>query len=263
MDTRPIGIFDSGVGGLSVLRDVQKILPQETFLFLADQTGIPYGGKTQKELLDRVSNIFRFFEKKNVKTVIIACNTATVYTLDKMRKRFRVPIIGTVPVVKTAAAMTKSGKVAVLSTPATAKSDYLKRLIGEFANGVDIACIGGTGLEELVDAGITDTPEVEAILKKNLSPLIKNGVDVIALGCTHYPFLQKEIRKVVGPNIAIIDSGEAVARRTKSILEECRILANKKGIDEYYTTADSETFQRVAEKLLGVHLPRAVHVELF
>src|SRR3989344_5654807 len=146
MDNRPIGIFDSGVGGLSILLEIQKLLPHETFIFVADQSFVPYGKKTKEELIDRVSRIIEFLREKNVKAVVAACNTATVYTIEEMRQKFEMPIIGTVPVVKTLANISKTRKAAVFSTPATAKSPYLEDLIEKFAPDMEILRVGGSRL---------------------------------------------------------------------------------------------------------------------
>ncbi len=249
MNNQPIGVFDSGVGGLSILLEIQKLLPHETTLFVADQAYVPYGAKNREQLIDRVGRIMEFFEEKEVKAVVAACNTATVYTIDEMRERFKFPIIGTVPVVKTIASLTKTGKTAVFSTPATAKSEYLQSLIKKFAHDVEVKCIGGSNLEELVEEGKTDTKETIEILKKHLQPLVEDGVDAIALGCTHYPFLRDEIERIVGKRVEVVDSGGAVARRVKEVLTNEKLLASTKGIDVYYTTGEAEKFNLVASKL--------------
>lgn len=251
MNKNSIGVFDSGVGGLSVLQEIKKLLPSETTIFVADQAYVPYGRKSKEQLLIRVRKIMQFFRDKEVKAVVAACNTATVYTIDEMRSEFKFPIIGTVPVVKTITNLTRTGKTAVFSTPATAKSQYLKVLIKRFAKGVDVECIGGSNLEELVEEGKIDDPKTLEVLKKHLVPLVEKGVDAIALGCTHYPFLRQEIERVVGPKVKVVDSGGAVARRLKEILVNEDLLSDKKGIDTYFTTGDEAKFQKVASKLLG------------
>lgn len=261
MQNQPIGIFDSGIGGLSVLLEAQKLLPNETFIYLADQAYVPYGGKTKDELIDRVSKIIAFFKERNVKAVVVACNTATVYTIDEMRQRFSFPIIGTVPVIKTIANITKTGKTAVFSTPATAKSSYLSELIKKFAKGVSVKQIGGSKLEELIEEGNLNSPEIKNILRHHLLPLVKSNVDAIALGCTHYPFLKDTIRKIVGPKVAVVDSGGAVARRLKYVLEHEKLLSVYKETDIYYTTGEVQKFKRVAEELMRKKL-EAEHVEL-
>jgi glutamate racemase len=262
MDNRPIGIFDSGVGGLSILLEIQKLLPHETFIFVADQSFVPYGEKTKEELVARVTKIVDFFKTKNVKAVVVACNTATVYTIGEIRAKFDMPIIGTVPVVKTLANVSKTGKAAVLSTPATAKSAYLSELVSKFAPDMEIFKIGGSNLEALVEQGELDSPEISAVLKKELPPLVEKGVDAIALGCTHYPFLRKQIETIVGPHVTVVDSGGAVARRLSQVLTLNDILAREKTTDEYYTTADENKFQRVAEKLMDKKIGTASHLDL-
>ena len=236
---------------MSILEEIRVLLPQETSIFVADQAFVPYGGKSKEQLVDRVGRIMDFFKEKKVKAVVAACNTATVYTIDEMRQRYSFPIIGTVPVVKTIASITKTGKTAVFSTPATAKSEYLKELIRKFAPDVEVECIGGSNLEELVEEGEIDSQQTIQILKSHLIPLVEHGVDAIALGCTHYPFLRSKVEEIVGPGVKVVDSGGAVARRTKFILEHNEILATEKKDDLYYTTGDSKKFERVASKLLA------------
>jgi len=265
MDNRPIGIFDSGVGGLSILLEIKKLLPNESFIFLADQAYVPYGEKTKGELVERAGRIIEFLVKNDVKAVVVACNTSTVYAIDEMRKRFSLPIIGTVPVIKTIAKISKSKKTAVFSTPATAESPYLTALIKKFAKGVVVYKIGGTGLEELVEDGKLNDKKVEKILYASLIPLVKNGVDAIALGCTHYPFLREKIQKIVGRNVKIVDSGPAVARRLRQVLENNKTLAkngeNKKE-DYYFTTANTSMFKNVSLLLLKEVLKNVSHIDL-
>ena len=261
MQNNPIGIFDSGVGGLSVLLEIQRLLPLETSFFVADQAYVPYGEKTKEQLIDRVTKIMSFFVEKNVKAVVVACNTATVYTIGEMRQKFNLPIIGTVPVIKTIVNLTKSGKTAVLSTPATAKSPYLQELIDKFANGVEVIKVGGSNLEELVEEGELDSPEIEAVLMRELPPLMERGVDSIALGCTHYPFLKDKIEKIVGENVSVVDSGGAVARRLGEILALENLLSDKKEGDLYFTTGEVLKFERVGRELLREHM-KAKHLDL-
>jgi glutamate racemase len=250
MDNRLIGIFDSGVGGLSILQEVKKVLPKENFIFVGDQKNMPYGGKTRKQLQNYTDKIMAFFVQRNVKAVIVACNTATVYAIDFLREKYKMPIIGTVPVVKTIANITKTRKTAVFSTPATTKSPYLGELIKRFASGVTVYRVGGTGLEELVETGDLKSKEIDKILHESLDPLLEKNVDAIALGCTHYPFLRNQIQKIVGKNVQIVDSGGAVARRTKVILTNNKILGNKKTDDFYYTTGDKQKFTKALKSLL-------------
>lgn len=261
MSSNPIGVLDSGVGGLSVLLEVKMILPEESLIYVADQEFSPYGTKTEEELVDRVGKILEFFQSRNVKAVVIACNTATVHTIDEMRLLFDFPIIGTVPVVKTIASITKSGKTAVLSTPSTSKSSYLDYLIDEFAKGVEVERVGGSNLEEFVEKGELDSVEVREILRKVLNPLVEKNVDSVALGCTHYPFLKSEMEKIAGSKVNFVDSGGAVARRLKQILELNSDLSLQKGKDEYYTTGNVKNFNSVANKLTNLSIkPKSLNL---
>jgi glutamate racemase len=251
MNNQPIGICDSGVGGLTILREIKKLLPLESFIYVADQKHVPYGGKKTNELHKLSSAIVNFLVLKKAKIIVIACNTSTVHSIDYLRKKYSLPIIGTVPVIKTIANITKTKKTAVFSTPATAKSPYLTKLINKFAKGITVYKIGGTGLEELIEEGDIRSNRIKKILEKSLLPLKKKGVDAIALGCTHYPFLRDQVEELVGESMQIVDSGGAVSRRTRGILTNNKILANKRGNDYYYTTADKEKFTKALDSLLG------------
>lgn len=260
-DNRPVGFFDSGVGGISILLEAQKLLPNESIIFLADQKNVPYGGKTKEQLIEFVARAMEFFVQKNCKAVVFACNTATVYTIDEMRSRFDIPIIGTVPVVKTLANITKTGKTAVFSTPATAKSEYLKDLIEKFAGYIEVKTIGGSNLEELVEKGNLNNPEIKKVLESHLKPLVSDGVDSIALGCTHYPFLRDKVEKIVGPNVMVVDSGGAVARRLREVLTNNNALSGEKKFEKYYTTGDKDKFKAVSQTLMKRQLANIEHID--
>jgi len=262
MNNQPIGIFDSGVGGLSVLKEVKKLLSKENYIFLADQKHVPYGGKTKNELEKLTDKILSFFVSKNVKAVIIACNIATVYTIDHLRKKYSFPIIGTVPAIKTIADITKTKKVAVFSTPATAKSIYLSSLIKKFAKDTIIYKIGGSKLEDLVELGDLKNPEIEKVLKECLTPLRKKNVDAIALGCTHYPFLRDKIAEIMGKDVKIVDSGGAVARRTKEVLKNEKLSGNIRSKDSFYTTGDKKKFKKALKNLLDLDTDRVYNLKL-
>lgn len=262
MDNRPIGIFDSGVGGLTILTEIKKLLPRESFIYLADQKNNPYGGRTVAKIKSLSSKVVAFLLKKDVKLIVVACNTVSVNAIDYLRQEFDVPIIAVVPVVKTLAKKTKTRKTAVFSTPATARSRYLKDLIKKFASEITVYTIGTSKLEHLVEKGIIDGSEIETAIKRSLLPLLAKKVDSIALGCTHYPFLTEEIKKIVGKKVTIYDSGGAVARRVKQILAQEDMASAKKLHDLYYTTADSQKFRVVSQRLLGYRLDRVYKAEL-
>jgi glutamate racemase len=263
MNNQPIGIFDSGVGGLSVLQELKVLLPNETFIFVADQKNVPYGSKTKEELIKFSDKIVDFLvNKKKVKAIVIACNTQTVYSIDFLRLKYKIPIIGTVPVIKTLAKITKTGKTAVLSTPATAKSEYLSNLIEKFAGGIIVHKIGETGLEDLIEEGNLLNPKIDKIFQESLIPLIEKNVDAIALGCTHYPFLRDQIKAITGPKIEIVDSGGAVSRRTKEILIKENLLGNLCLEDLYYTTGDEIKFKKAIKNLLDLNTENVYNLSL-
>lgn len=262
MNNKSIGVFDSGVGGLSILKELKKLLPKENYIFFADQKHVPYGNKTKKELEELTDKILSFFVSENVKVVIIACNTATVYAIDYLRKKYSFPIIETVPVIKTIANITKTKKTAVFSTPATAKSPYLSSLIKKFAKDTIIYKIGGSKLEDLVELGNLKNPEIEIVLKECLMPLKKKNVDAIALGCTHYPFLRDKIVRIMGKNVKIVDSGGAVAKRTKEVLKNEKLLGNIRSKDSFYTTGDKNKFKKALKNLLDLDTNRVYNHSL-
>ena len=267
---RPIGVFDSGVGGLSVLIELQRLLPNENFIFLADQLYIPYGEKTKKELVKLTSKITDYFIKyHNIKMMVIACNTATCGAIEELRAQYSFPIVGTVPAIKVAAKKTKSGTVAVISTPSTSKSSTLKNLIKDYCQNVDVLNIGCKNLENEVEKGELNSAEVDKLLLKYLKQVNDSNADYLVLGCTHYPFLKKSIEKIISPRIRLlIDSGRAIARRTQSLLRTYSMKNNhssrtkltteqvkkKKGKTLYFTTGDSVKFSKVASKLLRHHV---------
>lgn len=261
MNNNPIGIFDSGVGGLSIAEQVKKEFPHENIIYVADQAYMPYGAKTPNEIQERAWKIVSFMIENRVKAVIVACNTATIMAIDALRRDFELPIIGTVPVVKTIAENTKTNNIAIFATPLTSKSTYLQELIEKFAKGKTVFMIGESHLEDLIENGETDSSEIQRILEEQLTPLIAENVDVIALGCTHYPFIKSAIESVVGKKIGVFDSGGAIARRLRVVLEHENLLSEEKRKDLYYTTGDSQKFMGVASKLMKREI-EAEHVDL-
>lgn len=252
LQDRPIGLFDSGVGGLSVLLEIAKILPKENFIFLADQLNVPYGGKTKREIEDLSERITYFLQKQKIKALVIACNTATCYALDYLRFNFDIPIVGVVPAVKPAAKMTKIGRIVVMSTPATAKSSYLDSLVSEFAKNRQCLKLGCPGLEEVVET--LDKNTGNDLIDKYTAKIKKFQADVVVLGCTHFPFLKEEIKERLGPKVKVIDSGPAIARRVKYLLAKKGALSPKKGKDLFFTTGDPKEFSRVASVLLDSNI---------
>jgi len=249
---KPIGIFDSGVGGLSVLIEIKKILPKENLVFLADQKNVPYGLKTKKQLKKITEDITRFLLARDIKMLVIACNTATCYALSHLRKTFAIPVIGVVPAIKPAAQISQRGKIAVMSTPATAQSSYLKNLIKNHAPYTGVLRLGCDGLEDIVEdlnyKAITKTLPKFAAEVKNF------GADVLVLGCTHYPLIKDKIEKSLNSEVRVIDSGKAVAQRIKFILEQNKMSSRQKKFEIYYTTKNADKFSKVASILLATEI---------
>ncbi len=252
-DDRPIGVFDSGVGGLSILIELKKLLPNENFVFLADQKNVPYGEKSKKELVKLCTNITDYFVKNHdIKMMVIACNTATCYSIKELRKKFHIPIVGTEPAVKPAAISTKTGTIAIISTPATSKSKTIKRLIADFAIGKDVFNVGCQNLENTVEQGELASPKVKVLLGKYLGDIKNSKADRLVLGCTHYPFLRDIIQKMLGRKVKLIDSGRAIAKHTKYLLTMNGFQNKQKGKGKttYFTTGLASKFSMVASKLL-------------
>ena len=250
-NNRPIGVFDSGIGGLSILKELEKLLPQEDFVFLGDQKNVPYGEKTKRKLVSLMYRVTNYLtEVHSIKMMVIACNTATCYTISELREKYHLPLVGTEPAIKPASLSTKTRVIAVISTPATSKSKTLKRLIGEFATGITVINIGCKNLENTVEQGNVDDPRVKNLLKKHLKRIKNSKADRLVLGCTHYPFLTSAIASILGRRVKLIDSGKAIARRAKSLLKN-KAKRKGKGRTSYFTTGDPDKFGNVASKLLG------------
>ena len=264
MDNRPIGVFDSGVGGLSVWRAMRKLLPEESLIFLADSGNVPYGEKTTAQLEDLTSRITKFLLGRDCKMIVVACNTATVHAIGYLREHFpQVQFVGVVPVVKTLSRRTRTGTIAVLSTPATSKSPYLAGLIREFAPDKTVVNVGCDGLEDMVENGIVSRSATTALLERHLAAVKSSDADVVGLGCTHYPFLRSQIKSLLGPGVTLYDPSRPVARRVRQLLEaDDAFASNAHPTFEFYTTGNLEVFSRVASRLLRIPVTNAEHVEL-
>lgn len=264
MDNRPIGVFDSGVGGLSIWRAIRKLLPQESLDFLADSGHVPYGEKTTAQLEDLTSRITRFLIGLDAKMIVVACNTATVHTIAYLREQYPdVPFVGVVPVVKTLSRLTKTGTIAVLSTPATSTSPYLAGLIQEFAPELNVVNVGCDGLENAIENGEVRNRTTTALLERHLAPVKDSDADVVGLGCTHYPFLRSRIKSMLGPGVRLYDPSRPVARRVRQLLREYDAFAqNPDPAFRYYTTGDATIFNTVASKLLRIPVTTAQHIDI-
>lgn len=253
-DLRPIGIFDSGLGGLSVYREIRALLPHEDVIYYADCGFCPYGTRPPSEINERSEIISRLLIEHGVKVIVVACNTASSVAIWHLRETFPdITFIGLEPAVKPAVERTRSGKVGVLATPRTVAGERLRWLIERFANGVEVHSVAATGLVELVEAGVLDGEAVRMALQPLLDPMVEVGVDEVVLGCTHYPFLRDEIERYLGAGVEVIDSGLAIARRTQFLLEEANALGARFGGGEFrlLTSGEPAFVAGTAEILLG------------
>ena len=252
-DDRPVGLFDSGVGGLTILREVREQLPNERCLYFADSRECPYGTKPVAEIQRRCEAVVDFLLEQDAKAIVVACNTASVAALSYLRARFDVPFVGIVPGVKPAARLTRVGRIGVLATPTTAESEPLAQLIEQFAYGVTVMTQVCPDLVSLVEDGVIEGEQVDRLLRRYLAALLDTGVDVIVLGCTHYPFLRERIQALCGSSVTLVDPSDAVARQLGRVLEErslARPDADGGGVC-YYTSGEVEEAERVITRLLG------------
>ncbi|MEG6616331.1 glutamate racemase [Peptococcaceae bacterium 1198_IL3148] len=247
----PIGIFDSGVGGLSIAKEIRKLLPHEDLLYFADSAYCPYGEKLPTIIKDRVFAICDFLISKGAKMLVVACNTASIVSLDDIRSYYKIPVIGVEPAVKPAVAATKTGTIGVLATGVTLSGDRFSSLVKRYGDQATVVTQPCPGLVELVEKGQTIGPETEAMLTNYLQPLLNNNADTIVLGCTHYPFLRPLIHKLVGNDITVIDTGEAVARQTKRMLvnNDLQNDQTNDGQETIFTSGNVESVQPVVRLL--------------
>ena len=254
---RPVALFDSGVGGLSVLRHIRRLLPAEPLLYLADQAHVPYGGRPAAEVRAFSEAVTHFFLDRDAKLVVVACNTATAAALGHLRAAFpHVPFVGMEPAVKPGAAQTRSGKVGVLATAGTFESQRYASLMERFANHVALYEDACDGLVPLIEAGALDAPATEQLLRRCLAPMLAAGVDTIVLGCTHYPFVLPLIRRIAGQGVAIIDPAPAVARQAQRLLARHDLAAPSLPAGappppiHAFTTGDPARFAELSVRLL-------------
>jgi glutamate racemase len=253
----PIGVFDSGLGGLSVVEQLRAELPRESILYAADSRFCPYGERSPDEIRERSRAMTEHLVAHGAKLVIVACNTASAAAIEFLRAEFVVPIVALEPAVKPAIALTRTGRIAVLATPSTVASPRLRGLIGRYGAGFDIRPIGVPGLADCIEAGDVDGPAVYALLADRVRPQVADGVDVIVLGCTHYPFVRAVIQDLAGPDVRIVDSGNAVARRAREVLMQAGLLAGIDAVPELrvHTSGDSDLVAPMVERMIGGRIP--------
>jgi glutamate racemase len=254
----PIGVFDSGVGGLSVLKAIRQELPRESVIYLADQAHVPYGPRPLDEVRQFSHQMTQYLLAREVKLIVVACNAASAAALLDLRKSYpETPFVGMEPAVKPAAETTRSGQVGVLATPATFQGALYASVIERFADGVNIFQDTCPGLVALIEAGELRHPATRAILNKALTPMLAAGIDTVVLGCTHYPFVIPLIQEIAGPEVRVIDPAPAVARQVRRVLGTNRWLSQEgretlpKARVEYLTSGDPGALQTLLPLLVG------------
>lgn len=253
MSSKPIGIFDSGVGGLSVYQAIRKHLPNENIIYYADSAYAPYGRLTKPKLHQRCQHIAEFFLKHDVKAMVIACNTATAIMADWLRAEYDIPIIALEPAIKPAATLTRTGHIGVFATENTLNSARYQRLVAEFARDQSIHQVACHGFVEQVEKGELDSPETLKLVKQYLAPLLEHRVDTLVLGCTHYPFLARAIKKVAGAApLTLLDTADAVSLQLTRVLAINSLFNNQPhDQDHFFSSAPAEKAEPVFIKLLS------------
>ncbi|AQW32377.1 glutamate racemase (plasmid) [Ralstonia syzygii subsp. celebesensis] len=258
----PVGVFDSGLGGLSVLRAIRAELPAESLLYLADSRHAPYGEKSPQFIAERTLRVCGWLVGQGCKALVIACNTATAQAVHLLREQLAVPVIGVEPGLKPAAATSRSRVVGVLATESTLRSDKFARLLGNVSGDCRVLCQPGYGLVPLIERGDTHSPAVLELLQAYLQPMLEAGADTLVLGCTHYPFLQDAIREIAGDRLTLIDTGHAVARHLGRTLAAAQLQATSAAASpRFLSTADVLPLQAMVAALLG-EAPMAQRVDI-
>jgi len=247
-----IGVFDSGVGGLSVLRHIRQLLPNERLIYVADSGHVPYGDKSREYIEERSLIITRFLQQQGADAIVIACNTASAAAAAALRSQFKMPVIAMEPAVKPAVAASRNGIVGVLATTGTLVSARFAALLERYAGEGEIITQGCPGLVEQVEKGELNSSQTRALIERYTQPLLARGADTIILGCTHYPFLASLIADVVGNDIALVDTGAAVARQLQRRIQ-CELTERLSGeaSDEFFTSGDAANATRIMSLLWG------------
>lgn len=252
---QPIGVFDSGVGGLSVLRALTAQMPSESVIYVADQAHVPYGPRTLEQVRRLSEGIVRYLLGRDAKLIVVACNSASAAALTYLRAAFPdVPFVGMEPAVKPAAEGTHTRVVGVLATPATFQGALYASVVERFAAGVTVLKDTCPGLVEQIEAGDLTGTETRRILERALSPMLSQGIDTVVLACTHFPFVIPLIQEIVGERVNVIDPAPSVARQALRLLDaaDARAQAGAAGLVEYFTSGDTAGLQRMLKRLLGV-----------
>ena len=247
-----IGVFDSGVGGLSILDEALQQLPHHNYIYFADSANAPYGDKPPQWIAERSLQICHYLMEQDCSAIVVACNTATAEAIATIRSTLDIPIIGVEPGIKPAAMQSQNGIVGVLATEATLNSDKFNALLANLPEHCQFIKQAGAGLVPLIEAGLIETPEMQALLRSHLKPILDQGADTLVLGCTHYPFLKKMIRAVVGDSMTLIDTSDAVVRQLLRQIHQQGLIVSSKHSPKLslLSTANADTLEAMAERLL-------------
>jgi glutamate racemase len=253
----PIGFFDSGIGGTSIWKEVHELLPNESTIFLADSKNAPYGEKSKEEIIRLSIKNTEFLLNKNCKLIVVACNTATTNAINYLRETYKVPFIGIEPAIKPAALKTKTNAIGILATQGTLSSELFNKTSDIYTSGINVIEQNGDGLVNLIETGKLYSKEMELLLEKYLTPMVNKNIDYLVLGCTHYPYLIPILQKLIPKNIKIIDSREAVAKQTKTVLTNKELFnldVDTQKTSVFYTNREAE--------LLASFLPQSERVKV-
>lgn len=249
MSTQPIGMFDSGIGGTSIFKEIHALLPYENTIYLADSANAPYGGKTEAEIINLSIKNTEMLVQKKCKIIVVACNTATTNAIKTLRRNFEIPFIGIEPAIKPAALQTQTKAIGILATKGTLSSELFSQTTDLYSSGIHIVEQVGEGIVELIEAGQTNSEEMRLLLKTYLEPMIIAKIDYLVLGCTHYPYLIPLLLEMLPNHVKIIDSGQAVARQTKNVLDKFELLnvQNYKPTNTFYSNGSIEVLKDILD----------------
>jgi glutamate racemase len=254
MSTQPIGIFDSGIGGTSIFQEIRALLPYENTIYLADSHNAPYGNKSEAEIINLSIKNTELLIKKNCKIIVVACNTATTNAIKILRTNYDIPFIGIEPAIKPAALQTETKTIGILATKGTLTSDLFHKTTDIYSNGIHVIEQVGEGIVQLIEEGKTYSNEMRLLLDAYLAPMIKADIDYLVLGCTHYPYLMPMLLEMLPQNVKIIDSGPAVAKQTKSVLDNHQLLNAEKTHpkNQFFTNGKVDILNEILEKQFEV-----------
>jgi glutamate racemase len=249
----PIGVFDSGVGGLAVLQELRRLLPAEDYVYYADQAHFPYGGRSSEEIVELASDAVADLTRRGAKAVVVACNTASGAALTRLRATFDIPIVGMEPALKPACAMTRNGRVGLLATQGTVQGAALRGLIERVSGSVEVLCVPAPGLVELVESGMRDPAQVANSVAAAVAPLREAGVDVVVLGCSHYAFLKDAAQACLGDGVTVLEPAGAVAAQAARVMQQRGLVRRegRTGSVVYHSTADAAALILAARMLCG------------